>query len=82
MDKIKFTGTNIAAAVLVLPLIDDADVLSSLIDALEESHDPRALPALEGLLENAGREIHLHAISAMGELGVASAAGRTCCARR
>ena len=65
-----------AAAVLVLPLIDDAEMLSALIDALGESHDPRALPALEGLLENAGREIHLHAISAMGALGVASAAGR------
>jgi len=65
-----------AAAVLVLPLIEDGEMLSSLIDALGESHDPRALPALEGLLENAGREIHLHAISAMGELGVASAAER------
>jgi len=64
------------AAVLVLPLIDDAELLSSLIDALGESHDPRALPALEGLLENAGRELHLHAVSAMGELGVASAADR------
>ncbi|HEX2672062.1 MAG TPA: HEAT repeat domain-containing protein [Polyangiaceae bacterium] len=65
-----------AAAVLVLPLIEDAEMLSSLIDALGESHDPRALPALEGLLENADRESHLHAISAMGELGVASAAVR------
>jgi len=65
-----------AAAALVLPLIDDAETLSALIDALGQSHDPRALPALEGLSENGGREIHLHAISAMGELGVPSAAAR------
>lgn len=65
-----------AAAVLVLPLIEDADTLSSLIDALGESHDPQALSALEALLDNAERESHLHAIGALGELGVASAAIR------
>lgn len=65
-----------AAASLVLPLIDDPETLSSLIDALGESHDPRALPALEGLLENASREVHLQVIGAIGELGVVSAADR------
>jgi HEAT repeat protein len=64
------------AAVLLLPQIDDAETLSSLIDALGESHDPRALPALEALVDNAERESHLHAISALGELGVRSAASR------
>lgn len=65
-----------AAAARVLPLIEDADTLSALIDALGESHDPQALPVLEGLLERTGRESHLRAISAVGELGVASAAER------
>ncbi|HEY0469652.1 MAG TPA: HEAT repeat domain-containing protein [Polyangiaceae bacterium] len=64
------------AAVLVLPLIEDGETLSSLIDALGESHDPQAFPVLESLLESAERDSHLHAISALGELGVASAAAR------
>ena len=67
---------GIAAAVLVLPRVEDADTLSSLIDALGESHAPQALSALEALLDNAERESHLHAISALGELGVPSAAPR------
>jgi len=65
-----------SAAVAVLPLIEDAATLASLIEALGDSHDPRALQALESLLENADRENHLQAISALGELGVASAAQR------
>jgi len=65
-----------AAAVRVLPSVEDAEALSTLIDALGQSHDPRALPALEDLLDNAERENHLRAISALGELGVPSAAAR------
>ena len=65
-----------AAAVRVLPSVEDAEALSSLIDALGQSHDPQALPVLEGLLDNAERENHLRAISALGELGVPSAAAR------
>ncbi|HET7541733.1 MAG TPA: HEAT repeat domain-containing protein [Polyangiaceae bacterium] len=65
-----------AAAVLVLPSIEDETLLSSLLEALGKSHDPQALPVLEGILENASRESHLQAISAMGELGVVSAATR------
>ncbi|HYQ01444.1 MAG TPA: HEAT repeat domain-containing protein [Polyangiaceae bacterium] len=65
-----------AAAAQALPLIEDEMMLSSLIDALGQSKDPQALPALEGLLENATRESHLQAISAIGALGVASAAAR------
>ena len=64
------------AAASVLPMIEDTDTLASLIDALGDSHDPRALPTLETLLENADRESHLHAITALGELGVVSAAAR------
>jgi HEAT repeat protein len=45
-----------AAALRVLPSVEDAEALSSLIDALGQSHDPRALPALEDLLDNAERE--------------------------
>jgi len=69
-------GEGYAAAVLVLPQIEDPETLSSLIDALGESHDPRALSALEALLDSAERDAHLHAIGALGELGVASAATR------
>jgi HEAT repeat protein len=65
-----------AAAVTLLPQIDDSEALSTLIDALGESHDPRALPALAALLDDAERESHLHAIGALGELGVPSAATR------
>lgn len=65
-----------AAAALVLPSIEDPELLAALIEALGQSHDPQALPVLEGLLENADRETHLQAISALGELGVKSAAAR------
>ncbi len=65
-----------AAAVRVLPQVEDPETLSSLIDALGQSQDRQALPALEALLDDAERESHLHAISALGELGVPSAAVR------
>jgi HEAT repeat protein len=65
-----------AAAVLLLPLVEDAETLSSLIDALGQSRDARAAPALEALLDSADRDSHLHAIRALGELGARSMAGR------
>lgn len=65
-----------AAAALVLPLVEDAETLSSLIDALGQAGDPQALPTLEALVGNAERDSHLHAISALGELGVPSVAVR------
>ena len=65
-----------AAAALVLPKVEDAEMLASLIDALGASHDPRAVPALETLLDQADRESHLHAISALGALGAPSAVTR------
>ncbi|HEY3252866.1 MAG TPA: HEAT repeat domain-containing protein, partial [Polyangiaceae bacterium] len=65
-----------SAAALVLPLVEDAETLSSVIDALGQAGDPQALPVLEALLDNAERDSHLRAISALGELGVPSAAVR------
>jgi HEAT repeat protein len=64
------------AAALVLPLIEDPETLGSLIDALGESHDPQALPALQALMDSADRVSHLRAITALGELGVPSASAR------
>jgi len=65
-----------AAAVPVLPLIEDFQTLWPLIDALGASHDAQALPVLQALVDNADRESHLHAITALGELGVPTASVR------
>ncbi|MET0790146.1 MAG: HEAT repeat domain-containing protein, partial [Polyangiaceae bacterium] len=65
-----------SAALAVLPSIEDPESLSTLIDALGESHDPRALPVLLTLLDDADRASRLHAISALGELGIAAASAR------
>ena len=64
------------AFVALLPSVEARETLSSLIDALGESHDPQALPALETLVESSERESHIHAIGAIGELGVSAAAAR------
>jgi HEAT repeat protein len=65
-----------SAALAVLPSIEDRAALASLVDALGESHDARALETLQALLDNSDRESHLHAIAALGELGVAAASAR------
>ncbi|MES1178474.1 MAG: HEAT repeat domain-containing protein [Myxococcales bacterium] len=65
-----------SAALALLPSIDDRATLAALIDALGESHDPRALQPLGALIDGADSESRLLAIGALGELGVASAAAR------
>ncbi len=62
-----------AAAAAVLPSIEDRDTLLTLVDALGDAHDARALPVFLALLEGGERESHLHAIRALGRLGSALA---------
>ncbi len=61
------------AAQVVLPSVEDRDALLTLLDALGESHDARALPVLTSFLASGERESHLHAIAALGEIGSALA---------
>ena len=65
-----------AVASAILPTIDDRETLLSMVDALGQSHDARALPLLESLVEDGERESHLRAITALGELGIARASTR------
>ena len=60
----------------VLPGIDDRLTLSTLIDALGQAHDPRALPILESLIDSADHDSHLAAINALGDLGAPAAIPR------
>ena len=60
----------------ILPGIEDRTTLSTLIDALGQSHDTRALPLLESLIDTADHDSHLTAISALGELGASAAIPR------
>jgi HEAT repeat protein len=59
-----------AAFAAVLPSVEDPTTLSSLITALGQSHDARALPLLLSLAENADKESHFVAISALQALGL------------
>ena len=60
----------------ILPGIEDRNTLSTLIDALGQSHALRALPLLESLIDTADHDSHLTAINALGELGAAAAIPR------
>ena len=56
-----------AAFQAVLPSVEDRNTLATLIEALHASHDVRALPALEALIDNADNESHLQAIGTLGD---------------
>jgi HEAT repeat protein len=64
-----------ALAKASLQAIDDADTLGELTDALGASGDARAFPVLKDLIENGARSLHLHALTAVGALGLAEGAG-------
>ena len=55
------------ALAAVLPSIEDRATLDSLITALGESHDARALPVLDSLVTTADRDSHLSALSALAD---------------
>jgi HEAT repeat protein len=64
------------ALAAMLPSIEDRATLASLIAALGESHDARALPVLDSLVTTADRDSHLSALSALAELEQPAAAQR------
>ncbi|MEP7052389.1 MAG: HEAT repeat domain-containing protein, partial [Pseudomonadota bacterium] len=65
-----------AALAEVLPSIEDRATLDSLINALGESHDARALPLLDALVTTADRDSHLSALSALAAFELPGATQR------
>ncbi|MEO6599972.1 MAG: HEAT repeat domain-containing protein [Polyangiaceae bacterium] len=65
-----------SALTAVLPSVEDHATLESLIDALSQSKDARALPVLDSLIQNADRDSHLLALSALSGLELPGVAER------
>ncbi len=57
-----------AALAAVLPSVEDRTTLGSVISALGQSNDARALPVLDSLFRNADSESHMAALAALSEL--------------
>jgi HEAT repeat protein len=56
--------------VSLLPLCDDSQAVAELVDALAALHDERGLSLLARLAADGEGDVHLHALQALGELGV------------
>ncbi|MEO7032608.1 MAG: HEAT repeat domain-containing protein [Polyangiaceae bacterium] len=65
-----------AALAAVLPSVEDRATLETLINALGQSNDARALPVLDSLIQNADRDSHLTALSALSGLELPGVAER------
>ncbi|MEO8904535.1 MAG: HEAT repeat domain-containing protein [Polyangiaceae bacterium] len=65
-----------AALATVLPSVEDRTTLETLLNALGQSSDARALPVLDSLIQNADGDSHLTALSALSGLELPGVAER------